>query len=252
MEHPPTSPTEQLRYNGDPERNCLEIIRFASREDCRRAIAVLLERRMLTFSSSTPNEWGVRTEVVRTLRGAACRSSGSPNTPEMPAAPLPERRPINLDHLEAHVQKVKLREGIELPTGKKKASLSRDLFVPTIQAEIGSSVPVSVYRYRLLVPIAQIIQESAQAIRRILVATGDDIEALQNAFVRHFGGVTVHHQVPAAVRGIGAAILRTCLARWNRMNTWLLNSMPPQYKKRTITSVLSAENSRKPSRKVSS
>jgi hypothetical protein len=97
-----------------------------------------------------------------------------------------------------------LRQGIELPSDKKKVSLSRDLFVPAIQAEVGSPVPLSVYRYRVLVPLAQVIQESAHAVRRVLIASSDDLEALQVAFIRHFGGVTVHHQTPAALRGVGA------------------------------------------------
>jgi hypothetical protein len=110
---------------------------------------------------------------------------------------------LHLAPLDAHVQAMRLRQGIELPEGKKKVPLARDLFVPKIQAEIGSPVPVSVYRYRLLVPVAQITQESAQAVRRVLIASLDEIEMLQEMFVRHFGGVTVH-QTPAALRGVGA------------------------------------------------
>ena len=34
------------------ERNRLEIIRFASRDDCRRAIGVLLERGLLEFATA--------------------------------------------------------------------------------------------------------------------------------------------------------------------------------------------------------
>jgi hypothetical protein len=52
------------------EANRLEVIRFDSREDCRRAIGVLLEQGMLNFSSSTVNQWAVRTDVVRVLRAA--------------------------------------------------------------------------------------------------------------------------------------------------------------------------------------
>jgi hypothetical protein len=119
-------------------------------------------------------------------------------------SPSRKRQALNLDHLETRVQMVRLRQGIELPEGKRKVSLDRDLFVPRIQAEVGSDLAMNVYRYRLLVPVAQIIQESAQAIRRLLVATMNEIEELQNLFVRHFGGVTVHHQTPAALRGVGA------------------------------------------------
>jgi hypothetical protein len=50
------------------ERNRLEIIRFASREDCRRAIGVLMERGLLDFASTAVNQWSVRTDVVRALR----------------------------------------------------------------------------------------------------------------------------------------------------------------------------------------
>jgi hypothetical protein len=51
-----------------------------------------------------------------------------------------------------------------------------------------------VHRYRLLVPVAQIIRDSAQAIRHVVVATEADIFTLRNALIRHVGGVTVLHQ----------------------------------------------------------
>lgn len=50
------------------ERNRVELIRFASREDCRRAIGVLMERGLLNFTSTRVNQWSVKTEVVRALR----------------------------------------------------------------------------------------------------------------------------------------------------------------------------------------
>jgi hypothetical protein len=50
------------------ERNRLEIIRVASREDCHRAIGVLMERGLLAFASTAVNQWSVRTDVVRALR----------------------------------------------------------------------------------------------------------------------------------------------------------------------------------------
>src|SRR5262245_5183771 len=130
-------------------------------------------------------------------------SSGLPRTPEMPP-PAPKRRPLNLEGLEARVKSMRLRTGVELPSGKGKVSLAREQFVPRIQAEVGSERAVNVYRYRLLVPVAQITQESPSAVRRVLVATTEVIEQLHNTFVRHFGGVTVHHQTPAGLRGIGA------------------------------------------------
>jgi hypothetical protein len=118
--------------------------------------------------------------------------------------PVPARRPLNLEGLEARVKSMRLRTGIELPLGKGKVSLARDQFLSRIQAEVGCDLAISVYRYRLLVPIAQITQESATTVRRSLVATMDEIAQLQNTFVRHFGGVTFHHQIPAALRGVGA------------------------------------------------
>jgi hypothetical protein len=106
--------------------------------------------------------------------------------------------------VEQHTTKVKLRTGIALPEKKKSVSLSRGSFVPVIQAEVGATVPLQVYRYRLLVPLAQIIRESPQAIRRVEVATDQDINTIRNTLIRHFGGVTVVHQPPAPAFGVGA------------------------------------------------
>lgn len=120
-------------------------------------------------------------------------------------APSPQRRPLDLTPLEAHAARMKLRAGVVLSDAKKKTvSLPRDAFVPILQADIGSSVSVSVYRYRLLVPIAQIVRESAHEVRRLLVATEEDIFTIRNALIRHFGGVTVLHQPPAPAFGVGA------------------------------------------------
>ncbi len=116
----------------------------------------------------------------------------------------PERRPVNVARLEEHAAKAKLRMGIDLPARKKSISLPREAFVPVIQAEVGSPVPLLVHRYRLLVPLAQIIRESGQAFRRVVVATRDDIDSLRDVLIRHFGGVTVLHQPPAPASGIGA------------------------------------------------
>jgi hypothetical protein len=70
MKRSQSSPSQEPPGNGSLDRNRLEIIRFASREDCSRGIAVLLDRGLLNFSSSAPNEWAVRTDVVRALREA--------------------------------------------------------------------------------------------------------------------------------------------------------------------------------------
>ena len=70
---------------------------------------------------------------------------------------------------------MKLRAGVVLPEARKKSvSLPRESFVPVLQADVGSPVSVSVYRYRLLVPIAQIVRESAHEPRRVPVATEAD------------------------------------------------------------------------------
>jgi hypothetical protein len=112
---------------------------------------------------------------------------------------------VDLTSLEEHAARMKLRTGVLLPETKKKTvSLPRESFVPLIQAEVGSSVPISVYRYRLLVPIVQIVRESAQAVRRVVIATDAEIYAIRDTLIRHFGGLTVLHQPPAPAFGIGA------------------------------------------------
>ncbi len=119
--------------------------------------------------------------------------------------PSRQRRLVDLTPLDAYAMRMKLRAGIVLPETKKKTvSLPRDSFVPILQADVGSAVSVSVYRYRLLVPIAQIIRESAHEIRRVPIATDADIFTIRNALIRHFGGVTVLHQPPAPAFGVGA------------------------------------------------
>jgi hypothetical protein len=61
-----------------------------------------------------------------------------------------------LTALDAHAAKVKLRAGVILSEStKKNISMPRDSFVPVIQAEVGSPVPLLVHRYRLLLPVAQ-------------------------------------------------------------------------------------------------
>jgi hypothetical protein len=119
--------------------------------------------------------------------------------------PSPQRRPVDLTPLEEHAAKVKLRSGVVLPSGRRRTvSLPRESFVPVVQAEVGTPVPLLVHRYRLLVPIVQIVRESVQVIRRVAVATPADIDTIRDALIRHFGGVTVAHQPPAPAFGIGA------------------------------------------------
>ena len=117
----------------------------------------------------------------------------------------PKRRPVDLTALEKHAAKVKLRTSIALPGARKKTvALPRESFVSVIQAEVGSPVPLLVHRYRLLVPIAQLIQESSQEIRRVTVAARTDIDSVRDVLIRHFGGLTVLHQPPAPAFGVGA------------------------------------------------
>ena len=58
-------PFRQLEV--DPRRNRAETIRFAAREDCSRAIDVLIACGKFEGASYEPNVWNVRTDVVRAL-----------------------------------------------------------------------------------------------------------------------------------------------------------------------------------------
>jgi hypothetical protein len=112
---------------------------------------------------------------------------------------------VDLTALEQHAAKVKLRAGIVLPESKRRTvSLPRDAFVPALRADVGSPVAISVYRFRLLVPVAHLIRESATVLRRIVVANTADINLIRITLIRHFGGVTVLHQPPAPASGVGA------------------------------------------------
>ncbi len=51
----------------DPDRNRLELIRFATREARRQAISVLVACGKFAGSASDPDVWNVRTDVVRAL-----------------------------------------------------------------------------------------------------------------------------------------------------------------------------------------
>jgi hypothetical protein len=100
---------------------------------------------------------------------------------------------------------MKVRAGVVLPSTKKKTvPVPRESFMPVIQAEVGSPISLLTHRYRILVPIVQVIRESAEAVRRVQVATDADIYSLRNSLIRHFGGVTVLHQPPAPAFGVGA------------------------------------------------
>jgi hypothetical protein len=117
----------------------------------------------------------------------------------------PSRRPVDLSSLDEHARLLKPKAGIPRDDSRRKSvTVPKDALVPVIQAEVGSTVSVDVYRYRLLLPVAQIIGQTAESAQRVVVAHEDDLDTIQNTFIRHFGGVTVHRQQPSPIRGVGA------------------------------------------------
>src|SRR4051794_25109719 len=116
----------------------------------------------------------------------------------------PERRPVNLAALEGLVARMKLRAGIELPgDSARNVSVPRESFMPVVQANVGSPPPISVFRYRLLVPTAEAIRESPPSFRRITVATADDVELTNGPPRRPFGGAPLPHQQNDPAVGTG-------------------------------------------------
>jgi hypothetical protein len=118
------------------------------------------------------------------------------------SSPSPSRRPFNPVALEPHVEQQKLRSPRTLEAGKRKISIPRGDFVPIIRADVGAAIPIDVYRYRILVPIAEILDETVRPIPAGDVWT--TIAALRVMFVRHFGGCTILMQDPSPLRGVGA------------------------------------------------
>jgi hypothetical protein len=116
----------------------------------------------------------------------------------------PTRRPFNPGALDPHVARKKLKSAKVLDAGAQSVTLSADEFVPLVRAEVGSDAALAVYGYRLLPPLAQITRESAVAIRRVTIASHDDVRALRTLLIRHFGGVTLQVLDPSPLRGIGA------------------------------------------------
>jgi hypothetical protein len=120
-------------------------------------------------------------------------------------APASSRRPVDLSSLEEHVTLLKAKAGILRDDSRKKSvSIPKAALVPMIQADVGRDVPVDVYRYRLLVPIAQIITVTAGEVARVVVANRDDLQTIQKTFVRHFGGVTLQSDQASPIHGVGA------------------------------------------------
>jgi hypothetical protein len=121
----------------------------------------------------------------------------------MATSSSPRQRPINPDNLLPYTVEQKLARPVQAGAGRS-VSIRRDQLIPVVRAEVGSEVPIQAYHYRIFVPIAQVIWESANAYRRITVATEDDIDTLRNLLIRDFGGVTVFKQSPSPLRGAGA------------------------------------------------
>jgi hypothetical protein len=122
----------------------------------------------------------------------------------MEPAPSRSRRPLNPAALLPHLARKKLRGAKVLPEGEGHVVISRDDFIPVLQAAVGSDVPVKVYSYKVLVPIAQTIRESALAFRRVTIATGEDLDLLTRMLTEHFGGITGTVIDPPTIRGVGA------------------------------------------------
>ncbi|HEX5443680.1 MAG TPA: hypothetical protein VFW87_07620 [Pirellulales bacterium] len=117
----------------------------------------------------------------------------------------PKRRPVDFSSLEKHISKLKIKDGIARDDSRKKTvSIDKGALCPIIQADVGAQESTDVFRYRLLIPIAQIIARTPDDIRRVVVASGRDLTTIQNAFIRHFGGATFQLQEPSPIRGEGA------------------------------------------------
>ncbi len=68
MKHPQKLTTDPAPQDGLPQKNRLELIRFASKEAELQAIGALLEFGMLNFTAYRDEEWYVQTPVARALR----------------------------------------------------------------------------------------------------------------------------------------------------------------------------------------
>jgi len=82
-----------------------------------------------------------------------------------PARPAPDR----LTQLRR--QSSSSRHPLRRATSKKAVSLPRESFVPVVQAEVGGPVSLLVHRYRVLVPVAQIIQAPVVALTEVIPAS---------------------------------------------------------------------------------
>jgi hypothetical protein len=114
------------------------------------------------------------------------------------------RRALNLDVLEPLVARKKLKAARTFGDQEQTVTLARDDFVPVVQAEVGSAVAVSVYRYRVLVPITRIIRESPDQIQRLTIVTEPEIRLIRSTIIHHFGGITTTILDVPSIRGLGA------------------------------------------------
>lgn len=164
-----------------------------------------------------------------------------------PETPIP--RAVDSTPMDAFVTRKKLKHAREIAQ-EGSVSIPTADFVPAIQAEVGSSVAVRAYSYRILVPLAHVIRESPRSFRRLEIASDEDILLLQAMFIRHFGGVTVSVSGRAPIRGIGARDPNNPLETQEEKSIQLSRFTQRRFTSRINTSALSAVNWKKPSARV--
>jgi hypothetical protein len=141
---------------------------------------------------SNGENWGSLQNLLR-LGGSGL--PGSSSLSQLLTKPWGHRAPYAVEQ--------KLAQPVP-PATRRSVSIPREQLVPVVRAEVGSEVPVSVYNYRIFVPVAQLIFESATAFRQVVIATDEDILTLRSLFIKDFGGVTILKQTPSPLHGAGA------------------------------------------------
>ena len=155
-----------------------------------------------------------------------------------------QRRPLNLQVLESFVTRKRLNAPRHIDEGET-VTLSHSDFVPVIQAEVGSEEAVSVYRFRVLVPINQVIRETTGKIQRLTITSNEDLDLVRNTIIRHFRGITTTVNAAPAVRGVGSRDPTGPWKLWKRTNTLHLRSTRLPSKNQMTTSVLCAKSYRR-------
>ncbi len=122
----------------------------------------------------------------------------------MASTPSSPRRPLRLEVLEPLVARKKLKVARAFGEQEQTITLTRDDFMPVIQAEVGSNVAVAIYRYRVLIPMSQVGRGTDGEIERTVIATEEDILLIRSTIIRHFGGISTTILDVPTVRGIGA------------------------------------------------